>query len=131
MSVPTPALLTAKAEAERSKTRFMATLGEVQDRLAPATIARNAWDGVRDKSEEVAEQTLVLARGKAEEAIEFSREKPAVAGTIAGVLAAYAIRKPLARGFRRLFRKTPRSDPARLPGTHPDSLGTIAARAGD
>ena len=95
--VPSPALLAARAEAELARTRFTDTLGELQHRLAPSTLARNAWDGVRDKGEAVAEQT-----------VEFALEKPAVAGAAAAAVAAFVIRRPIGRLVRRIFRRKPK-----------------------
>ena len=96
MTPPDPKLLRAKGEAALAKDRLLATLHEVQDRLAPSTIARNAWEGVRDKGEAVAEQTVELAR-----------RQPALPIAAGGAIVAFAIRRPVGRLLGRTFRRKP------------------------
>lgn len=98
MTPPDPKLLRARSEAALAKERLMATVHEVQDRLAPATIARNAWEGVRDKGEAVAEQTVDLAR-----------RKPALPIAAGGAIVAFAVRRPVGRLLGRIFRRKPRA----------------------
>lgn len=97
MTALDPKLLRARGEAALAKDRLLATVHEVQERLAPATIARNAWEGVRDKGEAVAEQTVDLAR-----------RKPALPIAAGGALVAFAVRRPVGRLLRRIFRRKPR-----------------------
>lgn len=99
MTVPDPKLLRAKGEAVLAKDRLMATVHEVQERLAPKTIARNAWEGVRDKGEAVAEQTVDLAR-----------RKPALPIAAGGAIVAFAVRRPVGRLLGRIFGRKPKPD---------------------
>jgi hypothetical protein len=45
-----------------ARERLAATLAEIQQRLAPDTLARNAWDTMREHGREMAEETLATAR---------------------------------------------------------------------
>jgi hypothetical protein len=82
----------AAANVERAKKRFASTMGALQYRLKPGTLMGNAWDGVRDKSGEVADTTLQAVKGR-----------PV---TVSGILAAILIflaRDPLKRLIASLF----------------------------
>ena len=48
----------AQYEVEIAKRRFSSTLGALQYRLKPGTLANQAWTGVREKSGEVADDAL-------------------------------------------------------------------------
>lgn len=82
----------AAADVERAKKRFASTMGALQYRLKPGTLMNNAWDGVRDKSGEVADTTMQAVKGR-----------PV---TVSGILAAILIflaRDPLRRLLASLF----------------------------
>ena len=82
----------ASADVQQAKKRLASTLGALQYRLKPATLMSNAWEGVRDKSGEVADTTLQAVKGR-----------PV---TVSGVLAAIVIflaRDPLRRLLSSLF----------------------------
>lgn len=74
---PEKTLEQAQREVEQAKKRLASTLGTLQYRLKPATLMTNAWDGVRDKSSELAD-----------DAIQAVKDRPA---TASGVLAAFLI----------------------------------------
>jgi hypothetical protein len=57
-------LAEAKREAERARARLAATLAELQARLKPATLASNAWEGVKDKSGELADDAVQAVKGR-------------------------------------------------------------------
>ena len=44
-----PDIAAARQEVERSRARVMATAQELQDRLKPKTLARDAWEGAKVK----------------------------------------------------------------------------------
>lgn len=71
----------AKREADAARGELASTLASLQQKL-PASLANQAWSGVRDKGSELAD-----------EAVEVVKARPAAA---AGVLAAFALF--LARG---------------------------------
>ncbi len=82
----------AAAEVGRSKRQLASSLGALQSRLKPGTLMNNAWEGVRDKSGEVADNTLQAVKNR-----------PA---TVSGIIAAiilFLVREPLWRLIVDLF----------------------------
>lgn len=82
----------ARQEAERARQRLLATAAELQQRLKPGTLASNAWDGVKDRSGEIAE-----------DAVEAVKARPV---PVAAALAAFTLflaRAPLKAAVSRLF----------------------------
>lgn len=82
----------AVAEVERSKRQLASTMGALQYRLKPGTLMNNAWEGVRDKSGEVADNTLQAVKGR----------PAAVSGILAAIVLLLA-REPLWRLIVGLF----------------------------
>ena len=74
----------ARAEAEQAQARLVATLHELQQRIAPRTLARDAWDGAKAKGADLAE-----------DAVDAVRSRPVAAGGIVAALALYFAREPL------------------------------------
>ncbi len=87
MSVrPEERLRQAQANVVLSKRRLDSSIGALQYRLKPGTLMNNAWEGVRDKGE-------TLADG----ALQAVKERP---GTVSGVIAGFVLflaREPLWR----------------------------------
>jgi hypothetical protein len=54
----------ARQEAEASRRRFAATAAELQQRLKPGTLASNAWEGVKDKGGEIAEDAVGAVKSR-------------------------------------------------------------------
>ena len=82
----------AKQEAERARRRLAATAAEVQQRLRPGALAHNAWEGVKDKSGEIAD-----------DAVEAVKARPV---PVAAALAAFPLflaRSPIKSAVARLF----------------------------
>jgi hypothetical protein len=50
--------------ATAARERLAGTLAEIQGRLAPDKLARNAWDTVREQGRELADDALATARRK-------------------------------------------------------------------
>ena len=73
-----------KREAELARARFLATLSELQERLKPGNLASNAWEGVKDKSGELADGALEAVKGR----------PVAVSAALAG-FALFLARKPI------------------------------------
>jgi hypothetical protein len=92
----TPEIAEARAEACRRRTRLMATAEQLQDRLNPKRLTRDAWEGAKDKGADLAEN-----------AVDAVRSRPiAATGTVAAI-AMFLAREPLmelagklAHGFR-------------------------------
>lgn len=82
----------AKIEAELAKKRLSSTMGALQYRLKPATLANDAWNGVKGKSGELTDTALQAVK-----------DRPV---TTSGVLAAFVLflaRDPLWSAASRFF----------------------------
>lgn len=104
MSADTPEVAAARIEAERARGRLMGTARELQERLSPARLSRDAWQGAKTKGADLAE-----------DAVDAVRSRPAVAGGVAAAIALFLAREPLAElagriaagvGDKRAARKT-------------------------
>ncbi len=92
MSAADVKIAAARGEVDSSRQRLMETVEEIKLRLAPKTIAHDAWTGARDKGTEVADTTMTAVK-----------QRPMVAaGAAAGVFLLLA-RKPLFSLFAGLF----------------------------
>ena len=54
----------AKSEVERARRRLADTAAELQQRLKPGALASNAWEGVKDKSGEIAEEAVGAVKAR-------------------------------------------------------------------
>jgi hypothetical protein len=79
-----PEVAAARAEVDRSRARLMATAHELQERLKPKTLARDAWEGAKDKG-----------AGLAEDAVDAVRARPLAATGVAAAVAMFLAREPL------------------------------------
>ena len=94
----------ARYEAEQAKKKFASTLGGLQYRLKPATLANNAWEGVRDKSSIMADDAKQAVNGIADEAITVVKERPGIASGVAAAQFIFLAREPLWRLVSKPFR---------------------------
>lgn len=103
----------ARADAEAARFRLQETAALLKDRINPAIRAREAWGDVRNRGETIAD-----------DALEFTYERPAVvAGAAAGIVA-LLLRRPIARLACRLVRRRrPKWDT-------PDAGADVARAAG-
>jgi hypothetical protein len=74
----------ARIEAGRAKKRLSSTLGALQYRLKPATLANDAWNGVKEKSGELG--------GTALQAV---KDRPVTASGVVAGLVLFLAREPL------------------------------------
>ena len=74
----------ARIEAEQAQHRLVAHLQELQQRIAPRTLAREAWEGARSKGADLAE-----------DAVDAVRARPVAAGGIVAAVALFLAREPL------------------------------------
>jgi hypothetical protein len=81
----------AKREALRARARFEQTLAAVQQRLKPGNLAEEAWDGVKDKSADLADNALQAVKSR-----------PKAVSLALGALAIFLARQPLKRAVSRL-----------------------------
>ena len=59
-----PEIVSARAEVDRSRARLMSTAHELQDRLSPRTLARNTWQGAKEKGADIAENTVDAVKAR-------------------------------------------------------------------
>ena len=59
-----PEIGAARVEVDRSRSRLMSTAHELQDRLSPRTLARNTWQGAKEKGADIAENTVDAVKAR-------------------------------------------------------------------
>jgi hypothetical protein len=84
-------------EAELARQRLSTTLGELQARLRPGTLASNAWEGVKDKRGELAD-----------DAVEAVKARPVATGAALGAVLLFLARSPIRSAASRLFGSEPK-----------------------
>lgn len=102
----TPAVAAARMEAERRRARLLAKAHELHERLSPKTLARDAWQGAKEKGADLAE-----------DAVDAVRARPFAATGVVAAITLFLAREPLidlagklvdgARGKTRKRSKTP------------------------
>ncbi len=80
----TPEIAAAKAEAERSRAQLLATAQELQDRLSPKTLTREAWEGAKSKGADLVE-----------DAVDAVRARPYAATGVVAAITMFLAREPL------------------------------------
>jgi hypothetical protein len=80
----TPAIRDARIEAEEAQQRLVDRLHELQLRVAPKTLARDAWQGAKSKGADIAE-----------DAVDAVRKRPVAATGAVAALALFIAREPL------------------------------------
>ena len=99
MSAAEVRIAAARGEAEAHRRRLIATLDAIKQRLAPRSIAHDAWAGAKDKGSEVADSTITAVR-----------QRPAIAAGVAAGAALLLARKPLMGLVMSLFSDSDRSE---------------------
>lgn len=79
-----PQVAAARIEVERSRARLMSTAHELQERISPRTLARDAWQGARNKGADLAE-----------DAVDAVRARPVASGGALAAIAVFLARHPL------------------------------------
>ena len=82
----------AKRNAVMARARLDSTLVAVQQRMRPGSLAGEAWDGVKDKSADLADGALTAVR-----------KRPAAVSVAVGAVALFLAREPIKRVVSRLF----------------------------
>jgi ElaB/YqjD/DUF883 family membrane-anchored ribosome-binding protein len=80
----TPEIAAARMEVDRCRTRVMATAQELQDRLSPKALARNTWQGAKEKGADLAE-----------DAVDAVRARPLTATGVVAAITMFLAREPL------------------------------------
>ncbi|MDP9414537.1 MAG: hypothetical protein M3Q08_10700 [Pseudomonadota bacterium] len=93
----------AQYEVEQAKKRFASTMGSLQYRLKPGTLVNNAWEGVREKSSEAADEALHAVNGLADGAVQAARTRPVAASGIAAAAVIFLARGQLRRAASWMF----------------------------
>jgi ElaB/YqjD/DUF883 family membrane-anchored ribosome-binding protein len=84
MTAEDPSVADAKRNAQQAQQRLIGTLHELQHRVAPKTLARDAWQGAKSKGADFAE-----------DAVDAVRKRPVAATGIVAALALFLAREPL------------------------------------
>lgn len=82
----------AKRNTIRARARLDSTLVAVQQRIRPGNLAGEAWEGVRDKSSDLADGALQAVK-----------KRPATVSVVLGAFALFLARDPLKRAVTRLI----------------------------
>ncbi len=82
----------AKRNLVLAKARLDGTLGALQLRMRPANLAGEAWDGVKDRSADLADGALQAVK-----------KRPAAVSVAIGAFALFLAREPLKRAVTRLL----------------------------
>lgn len=80
----TPKVHDARVRANEAQHRIFDLLHELQQRLAPSTLARDAWQGAKSKSADLAE-----------DAVDVVRKRPLAATGAFAAVAVFLAREPL------------------------------------
>lgn len=87
-----PELVAARARADAARARLMDTVAELQQRLKPATIAGQAWEGVKEKTGDMAG-----------DAVEAVKARPVIVSTALAAFTLFLARSPIKSAVSRLF----------------------------
>ncbi|HYI63617.1 MAG TPA: DUF3618 domain-containing protein [Allosphingosinicella sp.] len=82
----------AKRNTIRARGRLESTLCALQQRLRPTNLAGEAWDGVKDKSADIADGALQAVK-----------KRPGIASAALGALALFLAREPIRRAVTRML----------------------------
>ncbi|MDB5693378.1 MAG: hypothetical protein JWO81_2441 [Alphaproteobacteria bacterium] len=84
----------ARRAADVARRQLLATASELQERLRPGTIASNAWEGVKDRSGELAD-----------DAVDAVKARPVAAASVLAAFTLFLARAPIRSAVSRLFAK--------------------------
>jgi ElaB/YqjD/DUF883 family membrane-anchored ribosome-binding protein len=79
-----PQVAAARIEAERARAKLMGTAHELQDRLSPKTLTRDAWEGAKTKGADLVE-----------EAVDAVKARPLATTGIVAAITMFLAREPL------------------------------------
>jgi ElaB/YqjD/DUF883 family membrane-anchored ribosome-binding protein len=93
-----PEVSAARADAEHSRSRLMSTAHQLQERLSPKTLARDAWQGAKEKGADVAEG-----------AVDAVRARPLTATGVVAAITLLLVSHPLMNLAGKLTKKSKKS----------------------
>jgi len=79
-----PEVAAARIEAARLRGEVMESAHRLQARLSPGTLARQTWEGAKEKGADLAEKS-----------VDAVRARPVAAGSVVAALALFLAREPL------------------------------------
>jgi ElaB/YqjD/DUF883 family membrane-anchored ribosome-binding protein len=79
-----PQVQEAREQADQARHRMFQTLQELQRRIAPGTLAKDAWEGAKSKGADLAE-----------DAVDAVRKRPVAATGAVAAIAMFLAREPL------------------------------------
>jgi hypothetical protein len=109
-----PTIAAAKARADASRQRLLATAAETKARLSPSVIASRTADGIKTRANRTANEL----KAKAGDGVETVGRNSNALMAIAGIVGLFVLRKPIRRLFRRP-RPQRKAKPAQLPPPSP------------
>ena len=84
MSKDTPEIAAARIEAERARARMMASAHNLQERISPRVLARDAWEGAKMKGADLVE-----------DGVDAVKRNPGAASGVAAAAMLFLLRHPL------------------------------------
>ena len=82
----------ARVAVAQAREKLIDTARELQQRLQPKTLAREAWEGAKNKGADLAE-----------EAVDAVKRRPVATGGIIAAIAMFLAREPIKDGVGRLY----------------------------
>ena len=108
-------LAEARRNAEQARAKFWASFDalvdyaqDLQDKLTPHNIARDAWDAAKSKGADIAE-----------DAVDAVRKRPVAASTAGAAIGLFIAREPLMDLAGKLMSSKPKAKPAKARRTKP------------
>ena len=111
-------IIAAQATVEEAREALIDTARELQQRLQPKTLAREAWESAKIKGADMAE-----------EAVDAVKRRPVATGGVIAAIAMFLAREPIKDGVSRIYgamtsddteatpQKAPKKAPVRKPAT--------------
>ena len=97
-----PKVEAARIEVERSRAQMLDTAKELQQRLQPGKLTRDAWQSAKEKGADIAE-----------DAVDAVRKRPYAAGGAVAALALFIAREPVMQLFGKLADAMTSDEPKR------------------
>ena len=119
----TPAVIAARIEVARRRGELLDTVHHLQLRLAPKTLATEAWQKAKDKGADLAEN-----------AVDAVKARPVAVGGVAAALGLFLAREPIRDAAVKLYdamtsrHDTKAAHPALTPSHPPDEPAPRTAR---
>ena len=87
-----PRIIAAQGTVEEAREALIDTARELQQRLQPKTLAREAWESAKNKGADIAE-----------DAVDAVKRRPVATGGIIAAIAMFLAREPIKDGVSRIY----------------------------